>query len=552
MGRNFQVGVEIRATDRASATVDKVQSRFSRFGDAISTGLTVALTAGTAALASFGLALRSAINAAGESEDAARRLENALRPLGSAAAGVSAALRAQASELQKVTRFDDDAIVSGQAFLAAFEKREDVLKAATQAAVDFAAATGTDVQAAFRILARASQGSTAALSRYGIVIDDNIPKSERFAAVIERMNEQFGGRAKADAEGFTGALAQMGNAFGEVSEAIGKGVTSNEEFVRSIEAVTAEAGRSEGVFAKLGTATGKVLGFFGSMTVAAIDLAANLTSPRVGMERLASATDQAGEAASAAAPKLDAYAAAAERTNRILRENADAQRGFAESVKALGVTLDSDVTSAIARNNDTLAQAEDLYRRALISRKDFERVQAAVAEANEKARTSLEGEAKAATDAAAATEALGTAAGGAVAGATALASGLESTRTALVAVRSEMVLTSAAADQLAKSSVAAANAARIAAGGTLSADGRRIRLAGGGTRLTTERGLNALGRGGSDAIQLSAAADGALLSGATAGGRALGGVSVLLPEIGPGSTGLLRFRTDRSGRVIPK
>lgn len=224
--------IELTAEDKASRVISGVSG-------AIKTGLVAAAGVATGALASLGVALRSAIPAATEQEDALKRLSNALSDLGPQAAHVAEALSDQASALQQTTRYSDDAINAGQAFAAAFIKNGDALKSVTQSAVDLAAGLGIDLQTAFELLTKASQGNTATLSRYGLVLDEAIPKGEKLAAVQQLIADRFGGRAQADAKTYSGALAQLGNAWGEVLEAIGDAVIKNDGIIASMKGLTA-------------------------------------------------------------------------------------------------------------------------------------------------------------------------------------------------------------------------------------------------------------------------------------------------------------------------
>lgn len=237
MAKTYTVKARIEAEDRASNVLRGVESRFSRFGGVLKSALAIGAGAAVAAVGSLAFALRGSVDAASEAEDAAKRLNNALAPLGASAAGVSQALREQANALQQVTRFDDDAIVSGQALLAIYVQNEEQLKSGTQAAVDFAAATGTDISTAFKLIAKAAAGNTAALSRYGIILDENIPKGEKFAAVLSQVADTMGGRAAADAKTYSGALAILGNAFGELQETAGKAVTGSDRVKEALSAL---------------------------------------------------------------------------------------------------------------------------------------------------------------------------------------------------------------------------------------------------------------------------------------------------------------------------
>jgi methyl-accepting chemotaxis protein len=168
------------------------------------------------------------VKAAQESEDAAKGLNNALASVGAGGASISAALEDQAAALQKVTRFSDEAIVKGQTFAAAFIKSEDALKRVTVASTDLATGLGIDLQTAFELVTKASQGHTETLARYGITIDETVPKAQRFESLLGQINDRFGGRAAADARTYSGEVAKVGNAFGEVEEAIGRLITSSE------------------------------------------------------------------------------------------------------------------------------------------------------------------------------------------------------------------------------------------------------------------------------------------------------------------------------------
>ena len=89
-------------------------------------------------LASFAIAMvnktiGATVRAFAEQELAEKKLETALGK-------TSKGLLAQASALQRVTSFGDEAIISAQALIAAFVDDEEQIKAATEATLDLAAA----------------------------------------------------------------------------------------------------------------------------------------------------------------------------------------------------------------------------------------------------------------------------------------------------------------------------------------------------------------------------------------------------------------------------
>ena len=91
----------------------------------------------------------------------------------------SSALLNQASALQKVTTFGDEAIIGAQALIASFVDDEEQIKAATEATLDLAAAKGMDLNAAADLVSKTLGSSTNALSRYGITVEGTVGSSKR-------------------------------------------------------------------------------------------------------------------------------------------------------------------------------------------------------------------------------------------------------------------------------------------------------------------------------------------------------------------------------------
>lgn len=241
MAREHKVRARITAKDDASKTLGRVEGRFRRLTNVIKSSALaqVASIAGVLiALRSLVRGIRAVVRAAQEQEDAVRALGGALSPLGDQADAVSKSLQAQAAALQQVTKFGDETIIRGQALIASFTRNEEEIKKATVAAIDLAAATGTDLKAAFLLLGRAATGETSTLSRYGIILDEGIPKSEKFAAALAKINEQFGGQAQAQADTYSGIVGQLSNAYGDLQEQAGFAVTKNEEFRQALKDLT--------------------------------------------------------------------------------------------------------------------------------------------------------------------------------------------------------------------------------------------------------------------------------------------------------------------------
>ncbi|KKK95269.1 hypothetical protein LCGC14_2674490, partial [marine sediment metagenome] len=153
--------VEIRIDEKGTA---KTYSKRVRGADKATTSLVKsALKLSVAYIGARGIirGFSEAVKLAGIQEDAEKRLETAL-------GGVNRNLLDQASALQKVTTFGDEAIIGVQASIGAFTDQEDQIKAATKATLDLAVGLGIDLRSAGDLVAKTLGSPTNALTRYGI------------------------------------------------------------------------------------------------------------------------------------------------------------------------------------------------------------------------------------------------------------------------------------------------------------------------------------------------------------------------------------------------
>ena len=184
--------------------------------------------------------IKSFIDAASDQEDAQLQLRNALELTGKASEDVVSAFDAQASAMQEMSRFSDEAITAIQALLTRFGVVPESMQGATQAVADFAAATGTDLQTAAEAVGRAIEGQTRGLRAYGIVLEDTGSKSQNLANAVAAIEDRFGGAALASVTNFRGQLVVLGNAFGELQETLG-GFFTQSDTARNAFALIGEA-----------------------------------------------------------------------------------------------------------------------------------------------------------------------------------------------------------------------------------------------------------------------------------------------------------------------
>jgi hypothetical protein len=178
----------------------------------------LAVSAAVAGLTAF---LASSVKAYLDQENANERLNQSLKNQGIYTKQTATELQAYAGQLQRTTTFTDEAIVESMALLTTFGLSGDKLKETTKLALDFSTSLGVDLHTASILLGKAFQGQTESLGRYGIKIDENIPKSERFTAVMDALNQRFGGSAEARLNTMSGRLENFGHRVDELKEKIG-------------------------------------------------------------------------------------------------------------------------------------------------------------------------------------------------------------------------------------------------------------------------------------------------------------------------------------------
>jgi hypothetical protein len=175
------------------------------------------LSLGGAGIISF---FRSSFAELEKQESAQASLEATLRSTGQESQRYMSYLLQQATALQRVTTFGDDAIISVQQQLIAFGASGQEIQRLTELTLDLASGMRIDVTSAARLMGRALAGEFGSFSRYGIIVDESATKTEKLNQVLRQIEERFGGQAQAQAETMTGEIKQLSNAWGELQEAI--------------------------------------------------------------------------------------------------------------------------------------------------------------------------------------------------------------------------------------------------------------------------------------------------------------------------------------------
>lgn len=173
-------------------------------------------------------------------EQAEARLRAIVRATGEAAGFTASQMFDMASSLQSVTTSGDEAIIGMQAIIATFRSIQgDVFQRTTELALDLSAAMGTDLKSSALQLGKALQDPAiglTALSRSGITFTQ-VQKDMVLAMteagdvvgaqtlILDELEAQVGGVARAMAQTSTGAILQFENAWGDLKEQIGEVIT---------------------------------------------------------------------------------------------------------------------------------------------------------------------------------------------------------------------------------------------------------------------------------------------------------------------------------------
>ena len=166
-------------------------------------------------------------------EEALAQVEARVRSTGAAAGFTTAELADMAGELQQVTAFGDEAILSMQGLLLSFRSiTGDQFEAATEAALDLSVGVQQDLRSAFIQLGKALDDPITGLdglSKSGTkftpvqqqvirALAESGRVAEAQALILQELQTQYGGAARAARDTLGGALEALGNAFGDLFE----------------------------------------------------------------------------------------------------------------------------------------------------------------------------------------------------------------------------------------------------------------------------------------------------------------------------------------------
>lgn len=215
--------------ERKVESLDRSTSRVSDgFGK-----LKVGIVAGVGALVGIGRAVGNVIEGMNDMEDQTAQMNAVLKSTGGVSGMTTDELIGLADAFEDTTKFAAEQTMEAQNLLLTFTNiGEEVFPQATETLLDMATAMGTDAKGGAVQLGKALNNPTegiSALTRVGVTFTEeqkNLIKSLQDSGdmagaqtiILQELQKEFGGSAKAAGETFSGQLEILKNAFGEASE----------------------------------------------------------------------------------------------------------------------------------------------------------------------------------------------------------------------------------------------------------------------------------------------------------------------------------------------
>lgn len=252
-----QLKAAIRDLQRMDRTAKKAQGPIAQLASGFRNQLTPNLALAGAAAAAFAVKFGvDAVKAAAAEEAAIARLSQALQNVDQSMAldGVESFI----DGMSRATGIADDKLRPALTTLVNATGDAAEAQRLMSLALDVSAGSGRDLSSVTTALSKAANGQTTALRRLGVPLSDAAVKSGDLRAITSELNDVFGGQAAKAANTYEGRIKRLGVAFGELQESLGKGfldgLQGSEDGTRSLtEAIESLEPAMEGLGAVVAT-----------------------------------------------------------------------------------------------------------------------------------------------------------------------------------------------------------------------------------------------------------------------------------------------------------
>lgn len=158
---------------------------------------------------------------AAESIKAFADAERTQRQLRLAAGQYTEALNQQAEAMKEKFAVDDDAIRQMDVLLLRYGAAPGQIEGATEAILNYAAATGKDATQAMEMLIRGVESGTGSLGKMGVHFKTTGKFTEDLASAVEALSKKFGGAGEEDAKGLDGRMRSVSLATDDLKKTLG-------------------------------------------------------------------------------------------------------------------------------------------------------------------------------------------------------------------------------------------------------------------------------------------------------------------------------------------
>jgi hypothetical protein len=238
-----EVKIVLTAEDNVSSVINKVTEKLGQNGlgesiTAVSTSFLALKGAAEVVIGAFQKindVLQAGINDAAQAEMVNKRLAMSLANVGTYSNEALIAVNDWAGALETVTGISDENIRSQVSLGLQFGMTTEQAKKATEAAINLAAATGQDMETAFKQIGMTLDG---AAGRMGKIIPElrNLTKEELMnGGAIDVIAKKYDGFANQTANTYIGAQKQIEAQIGNVKEAFGRLIAQNPAYIASMQ-----------------------------------------------------------------------------------------------------------------------------------------------------------------------------------------------------------------------------------------------------------------------------------------------------------------------------
>lgn len=176
---------------------------------------------GAISTAAYATAAVGALEFAKSAVAAASEHQQAIAALTAQVGENTKAFEDQATALQNVSGFQDEAILGADTILARFKLTQQQIQDTIPTVLDYARATGKTAPDAAQTIGKALLGNTRALKAIGIAYTSTGDAATDFANIQELINQKVGGQAAAYAQTYAGKLEILSARFDDFKEAVG-------------------------------------------------------------------------------------------------------------------------------------------------------------------------------------------------------------------------------------------------------------------------------------------------------------------------------------------